>query len=82
MKTLIALCREAAVSWWRELPPLVRSRQFLLTTLMLACVGLLMALTQVLRGGQAPARLGMTHANAPSAELVAVSPAAQPSRLV
>jgi hypothetical protein len=51
MRWLIALCREAAVTWWRELPPLVRSRQFLYTTLMLVCVGLLVAFGQVVRGG-------------------------------
>ena len=73
MRWLIALCREAAVTWWRELPPLVRSRQFLYTTLMLVCVGLLMALVQVARGG-AHSGAGIPQAAASADRLAALPP--------
>lgn len=72
MRWLIALCREAAVTWWRELPPLVRSRQFLYTTLMLVCVGLLMAFGQVVRGG-APSRFDAAQASAATAAPTAMA---------
>lgn len=74
MRTLLALCREVAVNWWRELPPLVRSRQFLLTTMLLACVGLLMAFTQVVRGGHGPVGSGARYASVVEPAPVAMQP--------
>lgn len=74
MRWLISLFREAAVTWWRELPPLVRSRQFLYTTLMLLCVGLLMAFTQVVRGGHGAAGMPYAAAGHPDAAALAAPP--------
>jgi hypothetical protein len=78
MRSLLALCREVAVTWWRELPPLVRSRQFLFTTLMLICVGLLMAFTQIVQGGRAPGGFGTPYAAAQEAAMIVVAPLPAP----